>query len=486
MTMPEGSSVFWRKDKKRWVLSYADPARGQPQNVLPKEITNQRAAEQWARAWLDAAGLRPTEALAQRRDEGPTVALCADRWLALLDKDSRVAPATLAGNRGHLRNHILPIFGARSIAGLEVPELRSWLRTLREKIKGASTVRNIYYTMSSLYAAAMAEGWVRRESNVVAHPGVKKEVPELDDSREVIRLPVAWVQTLIESPVVPLERRARYCLAFTSGMRDGEIAGARLKFLQLDADVPVLKIVEAVAMVGAKGKGGFAKAKAPKTKKSKRTLPLHPATVAALREWLKTGWIDLVGRAPGPEDFLFPGLNGRGARPRSAQLIRDDLAAVGLPIDLEGQPIDFKATRSSFSSWLDGADVPRERIKRLLGHAAHDVTEAHYTKRDLEQLMAAVLVIRLVWTPGLGTRPVAMTGGTSSEGNPTESLEPLSRLELETYGLRKDGPSTSEAPSQPCEKQQKCGYSACFCDMRGGHERGRDETRWDARTHPPG
>ena len=272
--MPEGSSVFWRKDRKRWVLSYADPARGQPQKVLPKEITNQRAAEQWARAWLDAAGLRPTEALAQRRDEGPTVALCADRWLALLEKDSRVAPATLAGNRGHLFNHILPTFGARSIAALEVPELRSWLRALREKIKGASTVRNIYYTFSSLYAAAMAEGWVRREANVVAHPGVKKEVPELDDSKEVIRLPVAWAQTLIESPVVPLERRARYSLAFTSGMRDGEIAGARLKFLQLDADVPVLKILEAVAIIGAKGKGGFAKAKAPKTKKSKRTLPV--------------------------------------------------------------------------------------------------------------------------------------------------------------------------------------------------------------------
>ena len=169
---------------------------------------------------------------------------------------------------------------------------------------------------------------------------------------------MAWAQTLIESPAISLERRARYSLAFTSGMRDGEIASARLKFLQLDADVPVLKILEAVAIIGAKGKGGFARAKAPKTKKSRRTLPLHPATVAALREWLKTRWIELVGRAPAPEDFLFPGLNGRGARPRSAELIRDDLAAIGLLIEFEGQPIEFKATRSSFSSWLErGADV---------------------------------------------------------------------------------------------------------------------------------
>jgi hypothetical protein len=43
----------------------------------------------------------------------------------------------------------------------------------------------------------------------------------------------------------------------------------------------------------------------------------------------------------------------------------------------------------------------RERIKRLLGHAAHDVTEFHHTKRDGQ---LTVLVIRLVWTPGLGTR----------------------------------------------------------------------------------
>lgn len=216
-----------------------------------------------------------------------------------------------------------------------------------------------------------------------------------------------------------------------------------------------MKVFEAVAIIGAKGKGGFAKAKAPKTKKSKRTLPLHPATVAALREWIETGWIALVGRAPGPEDFLFPGLNGRGARPRSAELIRYDLAAVGLPIELEGQPIEFKATRSSFSSWLDAEDVPRERIKRLLGHAARDVTEAHYTKRDLEQLMAAVLVIPLVWTVGVGKRPAAMTGGTSSEVNLAESLAPPARIGLATFGLGKLRSMVPEAERRAVRAQNR-------------------------------
>jgi hypothetical protein len=65
------------------------------------------------------------------------------------------------------------------------------------------------------------------------------------------------------------------------------------------------------------------------------------------------------------------------------------------------------------------------------------VTEAHQTGRDAEQLMAAVLVIPLVWTVGVGTRPVAMTGGTTSEVNPAESLAPPARIGLATFGLGK-------------------------------------------------
>lgn len=187
---------------------------------------------------------------------------------------------------------------------------------------------------------------------------------------------------------------------------------------------------------------------------------------------------------PGPDDFLFPGLNSRGARPRSAELIRYDLAAVGLLIDLEGQPIEFKATRSSFSSWLDAADVPRERIKRLPDHAAREVTEAHYTKRALEQLMAAVLTIPLVWTIGVDTRPVAMTGGTSSEVAPAESLAPPARIGLATFGLGKDGSPTSGAPSQPCEKQQKArSFRMLLRHGRGRREGPRRDTT--GRQNPP-
>jgi hypothetical protein len=220
MPLPKGTSLFYRPSKKRWVLSYADPVRGQPQKVLPKEITRQRDAEAWAAEWLRSQNLRPDLALTQRREEGLTVAACAEKWLSLRAGDERVSPATLSGNRGALHNWILPRFGVKPMASLEVPELRSFVRDIRAK-RAASTVRNVYYTFCTLFADAMAEGWVTSPANILQHPGVLREVPALE-AHGALCIPLEWAAALVCSPQIALDWRARYAIAFTSGARDGE------------------------------------------------------------------------------------------------------------------------------------------------------------------------------------------------------------------------------------------------------------------------
>ena len=162
--------------------------------------------------------------------------------------------------------------------------------------------------------------------------------------------------------------------------------------VELDGALPVFRIEQAVAIVGKKGDGGFAKVKGPKTKGSKRTMPLHPAARTALVEW-RGRWAELVGREPRAEDFVFPGPDGEAARPRSAGQIREDLARLGLPTEIRGQAIEFRATRSSFATWLEEAGVSEQVRKRLMGHAVRDVTERHYTVREVEQLAQAVRTI---------------------------------------------------------------------------------------------
>ena len=123
----------------------------------------------------------------------------------------------------------------------------------------------------------------------------------------------------------------------------------------------------------------------------------------------------------------------RPSRPRSAELLRADLAACGLPVDVGGAAVELKATRSSFASWLADAGVDSALRKRLMGHAARDVTEKHSTARTLAALADAVATIPLVWISG--TVPGVVPVGTAIEANPRELLAPPARIGLATFGL---------------------------------------------------
>jgi len=319
-SLPPGVSLFPRPAKKRWVMSTAPDWK---QKVLPADVVRPDAALAYVVAYLRERAVDPGAEMERRKVEGPTVSECCDRWLPIVAK--RCAPATLKGHKTHCERWIKPAFGSLAIAALDVPGLRAWLRKLREEGKDARTVLHVVSTFRSFYGDAMADGWVNVPASLFIHDGVKRELPKVGED-DPIRLPLEWVQRILDCSGVPLERRARYALAFTSGMRDQEIAGLRLSRLVLDAGVPHLKIEDVVALVG---DDGFASTKGTKTKSSRRTMPLHAVAVAALREWIEFGWTVLVGRRPKSDDFLFPRPDGKASRPRSAEWLRADLATAG-------------------------------------------------------------------------------------------------------------------------------------------------------------
>jgi integrase len=437
--LPTGVSVFYRESKKRWILSYADTTGGHPQKVMPREIRRERDAHTWALTFLATKGVDPTAVLARRRGEGPSIAECAGKWLELRERDPRVAPATLKGNRSHLKLYILPKFGTVSVAALEAPSVRAWLRemTTAEPAPSASRVRNVFYTFRTLVADCIAEGWLRSRDNPLDDKGVRDRVPELTHDAEGVRaLPVEWVQRLLDAgdAVVPLDRRVRYALGFTTGCRDGELAGLTWEALELDGDVPLARVRQAVALVGSKEGTAHAKPKGTKTRGSVRTMPLHPAAVSALRVWRDHGWTVWVGRAPQAPDYVFPRPDGAPSRPRSAEHLRADLAALGLPTELAGHPIEFKDTRSSFATWLVDTGAEETPRKLLMGHTVSDVTAKHYTARNLGRLAETVGRITLTW-PESGTRPSVMPSGTTEVPMSAELLAPPARLERTTFGL---------------------------------------------------
>jgi site-specific recombinase XerD len=462
--LPPGVSLFPRAEKRRWVMSCAPNWR---QQVLPSEIVTCDEAVAYVSRHLATTGANPGAEMVRARTVGLTVDECAEKWLKILEADERCAPASLKGHRGFMKNWIRPKFGKRPIGELDlraVPELRAWLRELRAAHPdGGRTIDHMISTFTRFVDAALAEGWIRAwvpagdaksaewalsAVNVLRHPGVRAEMPKVRRT-EPLRLPVPWVQELLDAPTVDLENRARYAMAFCEGMRDGEIAGVQLKRLSR-ATPPTVKIDQAVALVGAKGKNGHAKPKDPKTEGSRRTLPLHACADAAIDEWVTEGLPRLLGRLPTPEDYLFPRADGQPSRPRSAEQLRADLKAAGLATEIDGQPVEFKSARSSFLTWLDENGVDGRIRKRLAGHLAGDVTEEHYTVRELRQLAGAVATIPLTWTRCAGTVRGPVPGGTVAGGNSANSpmisaeekgFEPLDDLRRRRFS--KPLPSTA-------------------------------------------
>src|SRR5262245_38540096 len=89
--------------------------------------------------------------------------------------------------------------------------------------------------------------------------------------------------SVIECSEVAVAVRVRTIVVLTTGLRDEEIAGLRLRNITLDSEVPAYDIVEAVKLHGPEGWANPGKLK---TESSSRCLPMHPAARDALREWL--------------------------------------------------------------------------------------------------------------------------------------------------------------------------------------------------------
>jgi integrase len=143
---------------------------------------------------------------------------------------------------------------------------------------------------------------------------------------------------------------------------------------------PLVRIKASLAI---KGPAGFASEKAPKTKSSKRAIPVHSTLGEALKQWKTQGWRAYVGRDLGDDDPIFPDESGRPWRPRSAELLRADLERAKLPTEYEGALIDTRVFRRSFATWLEACGVPGTHIDSLLEHAQQTVRGRHYSAAHL-------------------------------------------------------------------------------------------------------
>jgi len=427
-------SVRWRGNPPRWWarLTVVDKATGTVKRPwvdleidAPNTPEGRKAAQRLALKHARVASTKSYVGVAKAMAPSVKLSELEERWFALLDVDPQLKPGTRTAYKSCWNTNVRPRLGGRRVSELSVPVLRAWVRELTGELS-PSSVRNNAITLTRCLSDARAEGWIVLESgNPMKHEDVRSMLPtvEAPDAGAIVQWTRAQVEQLIALATLPHDRFGLYLVAFLTGLRAGELRGLTFAHVAHDAPIPMLRVRQQLGL--AREAGEAPSTGSPKTRSSKRDVPLHPAALAWLTWWRDSGWSAHYGRERADDSPVFPAVDGEAGRPRDPQILRRDLLAAKLPEqftteDGERVPYTFHATRRTFSRLLADNGVSSEIVGMLDGHAAQGVTEAHYMGRSLETMARAVatLTLKLPDRPGVERESTPARSESSPESSP--------------------------------------------------------------------
>lgn len=314
-----------------------------------------------------AAEAKAREAVGEGRTAVASKVTVADflrnEWLPAL-RISKLRPSTLASYEQIIRTRVLPTIGGYRLRDLRQGHLEELyvdlLKSGRRDGSGLSprTVQLVHVTIRKALQAAVRRGYLLRNvANDVELPWRQ----EGDDHRA----PDLHVWTASElrhflSHVSSDRLYALYLLGGTTGMRRGELLGLRWE----DVDLAAARVQVRQTLVDINYKPVFSE---PKTKKSRRSISLDPATVAALREHRKRQIGERLEWGPAYEEsgLVFTRENGSLIHPQSVSLAFEKLGrAADLP------RIRFHDLRHTYATIALGAGEHPKVVSERLGHSS--------------------------------------------------------------------------------------------------------------------
>lgn len=279
------------------------------------------------------------------------------RWLD--DVRPRLAPATWRKHESIIRTGLSPGLGHRSLSALSVADVRHYLSALPHD---PQSVRHHRATLRRALADALRDGLVDRNVAALAEP------PQLQKDERTY-LTTAQVRRLIEEA-----RDDRHwplwVLIVTTGLRVSEALGLAWS----DVTPDTVTVRHQLARV----EGAWVRSR-PKTRRSRRTIPLTPQGAEALAEQRIRQDAER-GDHPRPIDglvFTTP----TGAPIHATNLLppfRAMLARLGLP------RVTIHDLRHSAASMMLAAGVPLPVIADILGHSTVRVTADLYAHVGVE------------------------------------------------------------------------------------------------------
>ncbi len=364
-----GEGSIWKRTDGRWVgATYAATNTGGRKRVYVYGKTRAEAREKLTalQRELDRGVRVPVE--------NWTVQEYLEHWLRDVVKPNR-APKTHQGYELVVRRHIAPRIGRKKLRALSVQDVRRLVQELQDSGLRPRGVQYVHSTLRAGLQNAMRDELVTRNvAKLVQVPTPRYEVGR--------GLTPDQARTLLASAEDD-RLFALYVVAVYLGLRRGELLG--LQWEHVDLDEETLQVVQTLQRVD-----GQLQLLPPKTRTSRRTIPLPDPVVEALRahkvaqnkERLAAGerWTD--------SGMVFATTVGTPIEPdnlsRSWYKVRTVL----------GDPLPrFHDLRHTCVTLLLTEGVAPHIVQQIVGHSAIDVTMTIYAHTSLDEKRKALRLL---------------------------------------------------------------------------------------------
>lgn len=367
-----------------WVADYTDQAG--KRHI--KTFATRKAAD----TWLVEARHEVSQGVHTASSASPTVAAAGEDWIAQGETDG-LERSTMRQYRQHLDYHIRPFIGVVKLAELSPAAVREFHNRLIAEGRSRVMAKKVVGSLGAILADAMGAGKVAR--NVVRDQSRQQRRQSRLEKRHERRLEVGVdIPTKDEIRALIANAQGRWrpliVTAVFTGLRASELRGLRWRDVNLDhAELTVRQRADRWGSIGS-----------PKSDAGKRTVPLAPLAVNALREWR-------LACPKSDADLVFPNAKGRpqqltaihyrglGALQEACGITEPLLDKAGKPVlrpalvdgcpvfGDDGEPLMEPVTRQKYglhafrhvaaSLFIEQGFSPK-RVQSLMGHSTIQMT----------------------------------------------------------------------------------------------------------------
>jgi integrase len=306
-------------------------------------------------------------------------AYLTEQWLPTLTT-KKLKGTTQANYDLIVRQYLNPRIGHKGLQALTAGDLDACYADLlkdgrqhgrRADNKGLSprTVRMAHVTMHAALKAAVRKKLVVTNVADYADPPSAKAAREDAEQARNSWTGEEWQTFLKESADHRLI--GAFALLGGTGLRRGEGVALRWRDVNL-GDRPSVSVERTLVVVGS-----TVQLSTPKTRQSRRRVPLDAATAAAMRRHRTRQLEERLARGlgkPGPDSLIFTREDGEALHPAVfSQIFADLVAKAGV------RKIRLHDLRHSFASFGLSAGVSARTMQKLMGHSDVSITLGIYS-----------------------------------------------------------------------------------------------------------